>query len=488
MKEPLPAPSPSGVRTAGDRYQWLVAWQACLTVLRDAAGSALNPAFSVGVEVDDAGNVDDVVISRHQPPHSYKQVKYAVDSHTPVNGEYLTAASKTGGPSILQKIAGAWRQLIDTGDPIELAIVTNRAPDPGDPLISGRDARTRLLLPRAGEGGPRSARGRARAAWAEAAGIPEYELLQLLAVLDFDLGRDRMHLEETVKLTMFAAGLRSDNLALAAGVDWVAEQVVAGRRELGLEAIQNAVNDRALRSGPARSIVSIATLKPDRVAEHAAYAIDWVDRFDGPDAYAKRRPKPPATWRQLQGDIEDIPTHLDAASHVAITGSLRLAPAFAVGAALRMVTNTDIAVMQRGKPWSSVAPYNTPITPTSTDHAIGQGDDVAIAIQVATTITADVEAFLRDRLIPVDRLVVLGPPGDPRDNSVAGPEQACALAVGLRDAARRAARDHPRAHLFLATPMGLALLLGHRWNRVAPTTVYEDLAALGYEAAFTVSA
>jgi hypothetical protein len=36
--------------------------------------------------------------------------------------------------------------------------------------------------------------------------------------------------------------------------------------------------------------------------------------------------------------------------------------------------------------------------------------------------------------------------------------------------------------------MGLALLLGHRWNRIAPTVVYEDLAALGYEAAFRVSA
>jgi len=78
--------------------------------------------------------------------------------------------------------------------------------------------------------------------------------------------------------------------------------------------------------------------------------------------------------------------------------------------------------------------------------------------------------------------------GGPRDNAVAGAEQACALAVGLRDAARRAAHGLPRVHLFLATPMGLALLLGHRWNRIAPTMVYEDLAALGYEAAFTVSA
>ena len=102
--------------------------------------------------------------------------------------------------------------------------------------------------------------------------------------------------------------------------------------------------------------------------------------------------------------------------------------------------------------------------------------------------SADVQAFLLDRHIPVGRLVVLGPPAGPRDNAVAGPEQACALAVGLRNHARCAAHDHPRVHLFLATPMGLALLLGHRWNRVAPTIVYEDLAALGYEAAFNVSA
>jgi hypothetical protein len=102
--------------------------------------------------------------------------------------------------------------------------------------------------------------------------------------------------------------------------------------------------------------------------------------------------------------------------------------------------------------------------------------------------TAEVQAFLLDRHIPAGRLVVLGPSGGPRDSGVADAEQACALAAGLRDTARRAANGHPCAHLFLATPMGLALLLGHRSNRIVPTTVYEDLAALGYEAAFTVSA
>jgi len=488
MTGPLPVPRPSGARTAGDRYQWLVAWQACLTVLLDAAAGAANPAVSVGVEVGDAGNVDDVVIRRSRPPHSYKQVKYAVDSSTPVNGDYLTAASRTGGPSILRKIAASWRQLTAAGEPVELAIVTNRAPDPADPLISGRDARTRLLLPRAGEGGPGSARGKARAAWAKAADLTETRLLELLAVLDFDLARDRVHLEETVKQTMFAAGLRSDDLALAVAADWVAGQIVAGQRELGLDAIQGVVSRLALRRGPARTIVSVATLVPDRLADQAAYAIDWVDRFDGADAYTKRRPKAPATWQQLQADIEDIPARIGATSHVGITGSFRLASAFTVGAALRMVTSTDIAVMQRGTPWPSDAPYTTPVTPTFAVYDIGQGQDVAIAIEVASPMTADVQAFLQDQHIPVGRLVVFGPPGGPRDNAVTGPEHACALAVGLRDAARRAARAHLRVHLFLATPMGLAVLLGHRWNRIAPTIVYEDLAALGYEAAFTISA
>jgi len=119
----------------------------------------------------------------------------------------------------------------------------------------------------------------------------------LLAVLDFDLARDRRHLEDTVRLTMFVAGLRSDHTALAAGADWVAEQVVAGHRELGLDAIEHAVAARALRAGPARAVVSVATLAPDRLAAQARYAMDWVERFDGPDAYAKRRPKA----RQLPG-------------------------------------------------------------------------------------------------------------------------------------------------------------------------------------------
>ena len=115
----------------------------------------------------------------------------------------------------------------------------------------------------------------------------------------------------------------------------------------------------------------------------------------GPTPTPNAAPNPPATWQQLQADIEDIPARLGSASHVAITGSLRLAPAFTVGAALRMVTSTDIAIMQRGVPWPSDAPYSAPITPASTEYDIGQGKDLAIAIEVATTMTTDVQTFLQ---------------------------------------------------------------------------------------------
>lgn len=121
-------------------------------------------------------------------------------------------------------------------------------------------------------------------------------------------------------------------------------------------------------------------------------------------------------------------------------------------------------------------------------HEVGQGNELAVAVEVATGIHEDVLAHLRAARAPVGTLLVLRPPDGARDKAVAGARGANGLAVSLRDAVRREARSAPRVHLFLAVPMGLALLLGHRWNRVAPTTVYEDLASDGYEAAFEVSA
>jgi hypothetical protein len=486
---PQPTPAPTGVRIAGDRYQWLLAWMDCVLLLRDQQSGAPNRAVAVGVEVDGAGNVDDIVVYRLQPPHRYKQVKYAVDATSPVNTKYLTAPSKAGGPSILARMAGAWQSLTADGDPVELALVSNRAPDPDDHLVTQRDARTGLLVPRGAAGGPASKLGKARRAWAAAAGIDEADLLELLRVLEFDLARDRQHVEQLVRLTMLLAGLRGDDQALALATDWIAAQVVGGTRRLTADQIATAVDDLGLRADAARTVVSITTLQPDPLAAQARHALDWVERFDGESPFDKRRPRSPSTWQELQNDIDALAIACRGEPRIAVTGSLRLAPAFAVGAALRMVTNTDVAVVQRGQLWASDAAYDAPVRPVTHETPIKQGDDVAIAVAIAADPTDDVLDHLRAAAVPVNRLVVLSVGKGPRDNLVQSPGHACALAIGIRDEARRQARQHPRVHLFQAGPMGLALLLGHRWNRVAPTVVYEDLGHLGgYEPAFHVSA
>jgi hypothetical protein len=283
-------------------------------------------------------------------------------------------------------------------------------------------------------------------------------------------------------------GLRGDESGLNAGIDWVARQVVAGRRRLDLADIQEEITTEALRIEDTRTIVSIATLLPDPLADHAAHAIDWVDRFDGDSPYVKRHPKPPATWAELQRDIEAIPSHLRGATKVTVTGSIRLAPAFAVGAALRMVTGFDVATVQRGVLWPSDAPSPPPIVPSVIEHAVGLGDDLAVAVEIATPMADDVLAWIRSQSPPVARLLVLRPADGPSNSAVDGPAAACAWAEGIRDTVRQAVAGHPRVHLFLATPMGLALLIGHRWNRVAPTVVYEDLGHLSYEPAFSAVA
>jgi len=471
-------------------YQWLFVWQGCITVLRDDALRVTNPVIAVGVEVDGAGNLDDVVLKRMTAPHTYGQVKYAVDCTSPVNEEYLLAPSSSGGPSVLQKIVSGWRQLTSNGLPVDLALISNRVPDHNDPLISLRDARTALLMPKAGRGTARSAQGAARARWAAATSLAEDELLELLDVLRFDIGRDPSYQHELVSLQMLAAGLRHDPNAVGAGADWVARQVRDGHTNLDLTAIEEAVQDLALRAGPARAVLSIATLKPDPLAAEANCALDWVERFDGESAYLKRCPRPPSTWKQLQDEIEAIPGRLPAGtSAVAVTGSLRQATAFAVGGALRMVTGIDLGVDQRGQLWSSNQPYEAALEPAVTEYGIGQGNDLAVAIAVATDPTEDVLDFVRDRMLPVERLLVLWPVPGAKDNSVPDAAAAVSLAVGARDIVRRASKSNPRVHLFLAGPMGLAMLLGHRWNRVRPTVVYEDVRGeRGYEAAFTLDA
>jgi hypothetical protein len=63
------------------------------------------------------------------------------------------------------------------------------------------------------------------------------------------------------------------------------------------------------------------------------------------------------------------------------------------------------------------------------------------------------------------------------------------IGQALLDAIRSEAGGHePPLHLFAAGPLGLSLLLGHVWNRMPETQLYDDLGVgRGYAPTFRLA-
>lgn len=474
-------PSASGARIAGDDYQWLHAWRSCLEALHEnVTGNTANPIVAVGVEEPDVGNGDDVVLHRKQPPNTYTQVKYAVDNRTAVNLDYLTAKG------ILRKMQETYAGLTADGTPAEMRLTTNRNADPNDILITDRDGRDGRLLPRAAQGGPRSDRGQARAAWAAEAQTDEEHLLDLLAHLHFDIAYDLDRLRRDVSLLMTANGLRSDPTAVALGADWVSQQVIAGHRRLTLDDIKNAIATLDFHAGSPWTTISVATITHDYLAEQAAVSIDWVDRMSGATDWTRVEPAQPATWNDLATDIRSIPGDLGSNKRILVTGHMRQATGFLVGAELRRVKGYEVGVRQGDQLWTGEESIiSGVITHTREDASGARG--TAIIVNVAAEAAGDAIEWIRESALPVSEILTVTPIAGVGPKAVSNAAAANSLAIAIRDLARRHARNGD-LHLFLIGPLGLAVLLGHHWNRLTTTHIYEHLGGTDYAHAFTVEA
>lgn len=472
-------PSASGVRIAGDDYQWLHAWRSCLEALHEnLTGNAANPIVAIGVEEPDVGNGDDVVLHRTQPPNTYTQVKYAVDNRTAVNLEYLTTSG------ILRKMYKTYAELTAGGTPAEMRLITNRNADPNDILVTDRDGRNGRLVPRAAQGGPKSDRGKARAAWAAEAQTDEDRLLDLLAHLHFDIAYDLDRLHRDVSLLMTASGLRSDPAAVALGVDWVSKQVIAGHRRLTLNGIKNAIT--SLHAGSPWTTISIATIAHDYLADQAAVSIDWVDRMSGTTEWTRVEPAPPATWEDLATEIRAVPDRLGTNKRILVTGHMRQATGFLIGTELRRVKGYEVGVRQRDQLWTGEEPITSNVmTHTQEDTTAGHG--TAIIVNVAADGAADTIDWIRESALSVSKILTITPTSGVGPKAVPDAAAANSLAIAIRDLARRHSRDGD-LHLFLIGPLGLAVLLGHHWNRLTTTHIYEHLGGIDYTHAFTIEA
>ena len=206
--------------------------------------------------------------------------------------------------------------------------------------------------------------------------------------------------------------------------------------------------------------------------------LDFVDLYDGHAVQAKQLPRPLSQWEdKVRPDIDAAARILKAfgVQRVHVAGSMRLPMWFAVGRALPRVGKSILSVEQVGGEWSTgVEPE--PVVPRELNRSsVSAGSDVAIALGCRLTPTPQVMNFLTASGLPVDRLVVLGPPGALSHTSVPSGAWALGWTQAARDLIRgeAAAAGASRVRGFMLCPSGIALMLGHHWNMLPDTTLYE---------------
>ena len=480
--------SSSGARRGGDEFQDLFVWAAAMQLIRSRPDFA-----SLEVERLGNGNFDDVVLRAIRGCDRLGQVKWSTNAASPFGDAYLTSV-RGNGTSILQKTFSTFTAL-RTRDPL-LEIITNRAGDPSHALLGELDGRTNQIPAHLAASGSKAV-GTAIAAWAKHVSATPDDVWAMLGHLHFRLGRDVAGAGDRAAALMEACGLRHDATALELGLSAVKDWVIGGRREVSPADVLSAVDRLGLRAGPERAVLLIQALDWDPSPEDADEVLTWVDHFAGDSPRSRILPVDPAAWAAMQGELAAAVHRLegDGNRSMLLKGTMRQATFFLVGALAPRTRDWSIRYTQRAfsgpaRLWDTEAPRHEVPEPVVTEHDIGQGADIAVAVGVAADLTADVTHHLTSHRLPIGRLLSILPHAGPHDQSLPTPGRGVAFAQLVVGAVRTRLAGVPvdaKIHLFLAGPGGFAMVLGNRWNRLRETTVYEHRGAgLGYEQAFTV--
>jgi hypothetical protein len=314
----------------------------------------------------------------------------------------------------------------------------------------------------------------------------------MLALLRFRTGRTVSAEREHVLTVMDAAGLDPTEQNLQRGLDAVAKWIRDGKREVSRIEIEELVASLGLRRVDPAAVFVVQAIDRDPHPEDATVAVDWVQHYDGDEARQRVQPRDPAAWEEMEADLRHAAAQLEAGGWrtTIIRGALRQATFFRVGAALPQVRHHSLRYRQGAQLWSTDAGKAAIPAPTMERRRVNAGEELAVVVGITLNATPAAESFVRAEQLPVRHILSIAPGTGPDDQAIASPGQAVAYAQQIRDLVRAEVDGHGtsrRVHLFLAGPGGLALFLGHRWNRLPTTVVYEHLGAgQGYAAAFTI--
>lgn len=465
--------SRSGARIRGDEYQHLFAWiQVVEAVLN-------NDTIKVGIEDPKAGNADDVTVYKDDGAREYYQVKSAVDARNPIDVEWLTKPSRSGGPSVLQGFYELWAGEPDDKKP-KITLMTNRLPSHTDTLLATMDGRDGTVVRSLESARPGSKLGRIRRMLADHLKVTEEEEVRFFRDLRFKLGITHDSWMKTARYCMLAAGLCYDNDAISQGIGIVRHWVTSGKRKITRDELQRAVEPLKLVEDPPASLL-VQAIDHDPMPDAATVSLDWVGSFPGSEPRVRRQPSDPALWNgQFRPQLKQAARRLQGHAHVLVRGYMRLPTWFAAGVELGKTAGFQVSSLQGHTAWSSEgSPSDGAVV-----HAVeilGPGGDLAVGIALSSDLSPDVLEYLASQQVNAGKYVSIYPVNGASNQSVSGAAEARGYAYTIRDLVRILVREHKpdQVHLFLSAPNGVVLLLGHLWDRMPPTQLYEDLGMVG---------
>ena len=468
--------SASGARIRGDDYQHLFAWYQILRALQQGSGIT-----AIGIEDHDpaAGNADDVTVYRSVAQNEFYQVKSSVDAKQLVNCQWLTAPSRSSGPSILQGLYKAWQHLSRDNQSPKLSIVTNRLIDPADPIVILRDGKDGTVARQLREAQQGSVAANMRRELADHLHINEIELITFLKDLRFEIGKLYKEWEEYASILMCANGFKYDGKAVQIGVNTVHDWVADGKRMIPLEEILDKIESLNLRVAEPAAIFLVQAIDHDPMPETATVALDWINLYQGSEPRNRRKLYDNELWnKQLRFEIQQAKSTFRATGlrRVLVRGYMRLPAWFLIGSELGKTAGFDVATLQGGREWSSEGEICDFPVSLIRNEELGIGGDLAIGVSVSVDLSQDVLSYLASHVPSVGRYICFVSANGPNSRAILNAAEARGWASTLGRHVRDIVRQYrPNTlHVFLATPKGAALLLGHEWDRMLDTQLYED--------------
>lgn len=476
----ISGPSASGARIGGDDLQHLIVWYWCLKTLvtqSDVAG--------VSVEATNAGAVDDVVVRYEDGHRSFFQVKAAVNATGIANVEWLCDVPKRSSNSILQRLHKSW---VDLGKPLDgIALITSRPIGGDDEVFAGLNRRNRL-----GDHLRRSTKSNITNVREEIAvhlRCTTDEVCIFFDALAIHVGQTEAEWRDKVADISAGAGIKHDDVARFAALGEIREWVKQTRDEKDRTFVEETVERLGLRVEASRTVVTIQALVEEPVQNDELVFVNWMPLLRGSSADTRRGAVDPADWDgRMSSDLSDIANKLRSqrVDRVLVRGSMRLPGWFATGANLREVAGFNVALRNRGATWvaDSMGTPEPPIGVIADNSTDTEGNDVMLTLALSAASTPDVDV-LAEVIETVGRVVTLTVGNGPDRNLFSGAADTLAASLAIRNWVRKNLMSASNIHLVIIGSAPFAFFLGHLWDRVPPTRIYEDLAP-GYEAAFSI--